>query len=339
MDVEITRLQLLAAELERAAEDPELVTRVFERADLTPAQLSAAEARISAQTEASFIRHACDVLGDITFAAKAGLRVTSASSLAAYISKYSRDLKQVMENTIRFHRFIDPTLGFSMDLSGNAATLGLHWKDARFARYHRRTEFLMFAAVARMRTLTGVPLNPIEIRFQHEVGRHEARFSRLAGFPVRFGMEQMEILLPLTALDQPIPTYDPRLREHLMAYGERLLAENGQDRQTLRSRVEGVITQSLPGRIIRAEDAARTLAMSPRTFARRLGAEGTSFRQIVDDLRCDLAQTLLRNQMTLAEVAYALGYADQSAFSTAFKRWTGHPPSSLTARVNHPIQP
>lgn len=155
MDVEITRLQLLAAELERAAEDPELVTRVFDRADLTPAQLSAAEARISAQTEASFIRHACDVLGDITFAAKAGLRVTSASSLAAYISKYSRDLKQVMENTIRFHRFIDPTLGFSMDLSGNAATLGLHWKDARFARYHRRTEFLMFAAVARMRTLTG----------------------------------------------------------------------------------------------------------------------------------------------------------------------------------------
>ncbi|KUJ80574.1 AraC family transcriptional regulator [Ruegeria marisrubri] len=338
MDVEIARIQLLDTQLRQEAPGPEAVARVHELSGIADRDISSPATQVSAETEAKFIRYACDVLGDITFAARSGLQFTSTTTLAGYISKYSRDLRQVMENTTRFHRFIDPTLSFNLHVSGNSASLEASWKDAHFSRYHRRTEFLMFAVVSRIRALTRRRFNPIELRLQHQAGHREGDFSRAAGFPVIFGAEKLEIILPLSALDMPVPTYDPRLREHLLDYGERLMAESNEFRQTLRARVEGLITRSLPGTVIGAEDAARNLGMSARTFARRLNEEGTSYREIVDDLRCDLAQTFLKNDMALAEIAYSLGYADQAAFSTAFKRWTGQAPSAFRIRVERPVR-
>ena len=60
---------------------------------------------------------------------------------------------------------------------------------------------------------------------------------------------------------------------------------------------------------------------------RRLQAEGTSFRKLVDDVRREMARSYLSDpELGLAQVAYLLGYADQSAFSNSFRRWTGQSP-------------
>ncbi|MDA7963304.1 AraC family transcriptional regulator [Ruegeria sp.] len=337
MDVDISRLQLLIQMLDHHSDDPAVTDRVLKAGGLCRADAAPPAQSYGAHHEAQIVRHACDALDDITFGARAGLAFHSTTSVTAYISKYSRDLRQVIDNTIRFHRIIDPALTFQLRDTGNAASFEIDWSDPGYARYHRRTEFLMFAAIARMRTLTQVKLYPLEMRFQHEIGHHAADFEAIGGFPVSFGAERMEIILPLSTLDLPVPTYDPSLRAHLLEYGERLLAERHLPRQKTRARVEGLITRSLPGRVLQADEAAAHLALSPRTLARRLADEGTSYREIVEDLRCDLAQTFLKNGMALSEISYALGYADQAAFSTAFKRWTGQAPSRFRTRVAHPL--
>ena len=337
MDVDIARIQLLTRALDKKANDPGVTDRILEKCDLNREAI-ASQSTYSAHKEALFVRYACDALGDITFAAQAGLMFASSSSLTAYISKYSRDLRQVIENTSRFHGIIDPAISFSLRLAGNFATIEAEWKDATFARYHRRIEFLMFAGLARIRSLTQSNFHPIEMRFQQEVGENSKKFQKIAGFPVIFGAEKLEIVLTLSSLDLPVPTYDSNLRAHLIEYGERILAERRSPKQKLRAQVEGLITRSMPGTIIQADDAAANLGMSPRTFARRLKDEGASYRDIVDDLRCDLAQTFITNGMPLSEIAYSLGYADQPAFSTAFKRWTGHAPSTFRSRLDFPVK-
>lgn len=338
MDVDIARLHLLIRSLDKHAGNSAVSQQVLKQSGINQENNAQSASVYSAQKEALFVRYACDAVNDITFAARAGLNVTSYSSLTAYISKYSRDLKQVLENTSRFHGIIDPAVAFSLRVAGNFAAFEADWKDASYARYHRRTEFLLFAALARMRNLTQMDFFPIEMRFQHEVGSHSADFQKLSGFPVVFGAEKLEIILSLSSLDLPVPTYDPKLREHLFEYGERVLAEQRSPKHKLRAKVEGLITRSLPGAIIQAEEAAANLGMSARTFARRLNDESTTYREIVDDLRCDLAQTFISNGMPLSEIAYSLGYADQAAFSTAFKRWTGQTPSKFKTRVEHPIR-
>lgn len=337
MDVDVSRIHMLIKALNDQAQDQPLVSQVIKNSGLKQEDIAPPATVYSAHGEALFVRYACDALDDITFGARSGLLFSSSSSLTAYISKYSRDLRQAMENAGRFHKFIDPAIVFSLRVSGNFASLEADWKDPSFARYHRRTEFLMFAALARMRTLTQSKIYPIEIRFQHEIGHHEAIYQKIDGFPVVFGAEKMEIVLPLSALDIGIPTYDPSLRAHLLDYGERLLAESQSTKNMVRAQVEGLITRSMPGHVIPAEEAAAHLGMSPRTLTRRLQSEGTGYREVVEDLRCDLAQTFIKNGMTLSEISYSLGYADQAAFSNAFKRWTGQAPSTFKKRVTHPI--
>ena len=336
MDVDISRIQLLIRTLEQRA-SLSVVDQVLENSALTHLDVAPPATLYSAHKEALFVRHACDALDDITFGARVGLEFSSSSSVTAYISKYSRDLKQVLENSTRFHGIIDPALAFSLRVSGNSASLEADWKDPSFSRYHRRTEFLLFASIARMRALTQVQLYPIEIRFQHDVGQRADAFEKIGGFPVTFGAERLEVILSLSTLDTPIPTYDPSLRAHLLEYGERLLSERRSPKQQTRAHVEGLITRSMPGGIVLAEEAALQLGLSSRTLARRLADEGTSYREIVEDLRCDLAQTFIKNGMHLSEISYALGYSDQAAFSTAFKRWTGQAPTAFRKRVSHPL--
>ena len=67
--------------------------------------------------------------------------------------------------------------------------------------------------------------------------------------------------------------------------------------------------------------------MSPRTLSRNLAEEGTSFAEILDELRAALAKRYLRDEtLPVTEIAWLLGYSEVSSLTHAFKRWTGMTP-------------
>jgi AraC-like DNA-binding protein len=83
---------------------------------------------------------------------------------------------------------------------------------------------------------------------------------------------------------------------------------------------------------------ARALGMSTRTFARRLDVEGTTYKDVVDELRRSLALQYLKDPgMSLSQIAWLLGYEGSTSFNHAFKRWTGHSPSAI--RGGKPLPP
>jgi AraC-like DNA-binding protein len=78
---------------------------------------------------------------------------------------------------------------------------------------------------------------------------------------------------------------------------------------------------------------ARRLGMSVRTLHRRLAEDGQSFQSLVSRARREAAETLLRaDDHSLAEIAFLTGFSDQSAFTRAFKRWTGMTPAAFRGR-------
>lgn len=306
--------------------DATLLADILERSGLPGWDCAAESGPVPYDSEVQFVRQACHALDDVTFGARAGISYLNANHVNGYIGKYSRNLREAVENTSKFQRLLGPAMTYSLSGPGNAARLEIAWKDRSYAKFHRHVEFMVFVGIARMRTLTKTQLFPLEVRFDHDVGLVKSSFEKIAGCPVIFGAEAIEITLPVSALDLPIPTYDPSLRAHLMEYGARLLREQKNNAPTLRSKIEGKLMERLPGKILSADEMATSLGLSTRSFARRLASEGLRYRDVVDQLRCDLAETFLRDKMSLSEIAHALGYADQSAFSTAFKRWTGAPP-------------
>ena len=97
--------------------------------------------------------------------------------------------------------------------------------------------------------------------------------------------------------------------------------------------MEQRIVELLPQGGARATVIATELGVSQRTLIRQLAALGTSFSDLLDRLRKDLAlKYVSETDLSLAQVAFLLGYANPPAFSLAFKRWTGRAPMELRQR-------
>ena len=83
----------------------------------------------------------------------------------------------------------------------------------------------------------------------------------------------------------------------------------------------------------RLPQIAQEMQVTPRTLQRKLSESGVSFQQVLDQTRRELAQDYLREgQLALAEIAFLLGYQEQSSFNHAFKEWTGQNPSAFRNR-------
>ena len=97
-------------------------------------------------------------------------------------------------------------------------------------------------------------------------------------------------------------------------------------------RVENAISSLLPhGRVV-VDQVARSLGMSKRSLARRLSDEGLNFTEVLQQLRRDLAVRYLNDpKLQISEIAWLLGFNEVSAFTHAFKRWTGKTPSRMRA--------
>jgi AraC-like DNA-binding protein len=154
--------------------------------------------------------------------------------------------------------------------------------------------------------------------------------SRFFGCKVRYGERRARIVLKAKDLAIPIPTADHRLLKILRQLAEAMLSESGHTGDGLVPKVERLVVDLLPRGMARAKVIATELGMSDRTLSRRLAGEGTSFDEILDRLRHDLAQRYITaSNLSLGQIAFNLGYANQPAFTTAFKRWSGKSPSEL----------
>ena len=107
---------------------------------------------------------------------------------------------------------------------------------------------------------------------------------------------------------------------------------------TLRAAIEKEVEKLLPHGKAQKRRVARALGMSERTFSRRLAIEGTTFGDVVDQLRRSLAlQYLQEPGMSLSQISWLLGYQGSSSFNHAFRRWTGRSPSMARKGVASPF--
>ena len=147
---------------------------------------------------------------------------------------------------------------------------------------------------------------------------------------VEFGADKDEFALNLDARELPLIHADTHLNDLLLKYCEAALADRRGGTSPLRTRVENAISSLLPHGRVLVEDVARSLGMSERTLARKLSDEGLNFTEILQQLRHDLAVRYLDDRkLHVSKIAWLLGFNEVSAFTHAFKRWTGKTPRQM----------
>lgn len=214
-----------------------------------------------------------------------------------------------------------------LQVSGGRATFG-------FAVFHPAAhdlaaayDVLLAAAVTCLRELGGARWNPVAVHFPRErpvdAGAYRAHFR----CGLVFDAEHAAIELPTRDLDRPIAGADPvRLheveREVMRQFDGNLLP---------------LLYRALRTLLIEGDDKVSSLAeqfaMHRRTLSRRLRRQGTTFIAVLDDVRYEVARNLLVDTaLPATRIAYSLGYADGTAFSRAFRRWSGTSPAQWRAR-------
>jgi AraC-like DNA-binding protein len=180
------------------------------------------------------------------------------------------------------------------------------------------------------RELTGLRLVPSRVRMVHQRGEDQrAELANLFGKSLEFGASVDDVAFSRSAADARILSADPYLNKLLLDHCEGALSHRKRA-GTFRASVENAIAPLLPHGKANVDEVARQLAVSPRTLARRLTDEGTSFSEVLEGLRNDLAaRHLAEREFGIAQIAWLLGYQETSAFSRAFKRWTGKAPRDI----------
>jgi AraC-like DNA-binding protein len=141
---------------------------------------------------------------------------------------------------------------------------------------------------------------------------------------VYFRADQNEIIFERAAITAPIENADPDLCDVLAGVAEDMLGVRSSNPV---DRIRLAVSQSLGKSDMGLESVSRSIGVSARALQRRLKQHGTSFTELRREVRQQLAERTLGDpQMTIAEIAYRLGYSEPSEFHRAFRSWTGSSP-------------
>lgn len=194
-------------------------------------------------------------------------------------------------------------------------------------------EASMAAVDAISREVSTGDFAPLAVQFKHaprgDIAVYEAHF----GCPVHFESGRDAILVSEASIDVPNRLGDETIARFFDQHLEQQLASITQE-SNLELQVRRAVAKVLSEGVPTVSSIASELAMSARTLQRRLSEQGQSFQSVIDTSRKDLAQRLLREtDYSLAEVAFLTGFAEQSAFARAFKRWAGQTPRSYRLSI------
>jgi AraC-like DNA-binding protein len=202
------------------------------------------------------------------------------------------------------------------------------------SRYPDATRHLAESVYAGIRVfgswMAGRPLMPHAMRFRHpDPGHGSAEYLRVLGIAPTFGAPIHCAAFDAALLGMPVPNADTSLFPVLFQHAERLLEQRAEQGDGIVARVTGALTRRLPEGDARLAPVAAELGLSARTLQRKLAEAGASFQQVLDAVRFGLAQDYLRRrELGLADIAFLLGFQDQSAFTHAFREWSGINPGA-----------
>jgi AraC-like DNA-binding protein len=306
------------------------VAPLLKRVGLTPEVIAEPEERLSVRNQIALLDEAAIALKDdcigFTLARDFDLREIG---LLYYVMASSETLGEALKRLARYSKVTNEALVFGYR-EGNRLIVSLSYSGVPRHSDRHQIEFCMFAALRICRVLTGQNLVPQHFSISHHRSEGTSEMARFVGTKVEFGADADEFALNIDTRELPLIHADSYLNDLLLKSCEAALAYRRGDMSQFRTKVENAISSLLPHGRVLVEDVARSLGMSERTLARKLSDEGLNFTEILQQLRRDLAVRYLDDRkLHVSKIAWLLGFHEVSAFTHAFKRWTGKTPSQV----------
>ena len=310
--------------IEDAGADP---NEIFENREFARTVFSRAEGFIPCSGFARLLENAATVTGDQAFGLHFGAR-SNPKNIGAlvYAVINSPTVAAAFETAGRYLHLHNEAAEVAFSEENDLGYLSYRLKNLDFDEPRQFVEYGMAVALNTLRVMVGSQWVPREVHFAHKAAEQTSAHLEFFRAPILFACATTAFVMEREFCAQPVPAADPNLFKILRRYLDDVLSHAPREDgllASIRKTIAEVMKDGSPdiGRV------AKTLALSPRTLQRRLKDGGLEFKALVDDTRRRFALEYLKDsENTLTEIAFLLGYSEVSAFSRAFKRWTGATP-------------
>ena len=240
-----------------------------------------------------------------------------------------------------FDRYVDTGITTFYDFGSDRSVFRVELLGVDSSATCHLNEYLLAFTAHALNTATRKQMPVTEVHFQHQRATGADKIENFFNCPVKFGQSNNRLFFASSFLKEALFTGNELLYEILQnalkTYFYAESRELGFVDSVCRELImgsEGLAEQAESDRTGTLDFVAEKLAMSPRTLRRRLKDEGYRFQEVKNLARERQAKHYLGNtRMALAEIAYAVGFSELSAFSRAFKRWTGNTPQEYRSTV------
>lgn len=237
------------------------------------------------------------------------------------------NVEHAIRKNFQYHNLIMNIIQPMIKVKNPLAYLTWEMGHRALAPERHLSESVLALFVSMLRFLTEDQFRLTEVRFTHPCPGNTAEHERVFQAPLVFGQKSNEIVLSKSYLNNPILLANPKIMEGLEQLVQKAL-HRAYALNSWREKVAQILFKALlQGKKTDIETIAQHLAMTTRNLQLKLKEEGTSFRKLLDEVRKEIAIGYLKDENdSICEIALLLGFADQSAFHHAFKRWTGKTP-------------
>lgn len=243
-----------------------------------------------------------------------------ALGIALYVS---RDMNVALRRLIRYHDLINDSGKWQHTTEGDRVVIRWARETGDRLGAQMANEQVLASFVTVLRQVVGNP-QIVEVRFRHTI-EDDAEHRAVFGAPIVYGAAEDAVVTTAATLEMKSAAADPHVERFMVAQIE--AATGGAKPTSHAMEVTRVLGELLPDGLPTIDDVVPRLETTERTLRRRLADEGTTFEQLLTGLQRERAIALLGGTTPIAMIAHAVGFADASAFSRAFRRWTGKSPS------------
>lgn len=315
----------LLAWVESRGEDSTSLRRLLATTDLTDPDVRVAETTVQTvwQTAATLTHDEAIGLHLAEFLPRGAL------DLVEYAFRASASLSAGLERLARYGHVLSDRVAARTEKNGQGLLLLV--RDTANAPLHPgRADFALAVALQLARETTGEDITPLHVCFAHAGPADASEHRRFFHLPVRFGAGSNSMLLSAADAARPLRAADAALASIVRRRLDKALAARARPPAGFSGPVRQLMLEQLGKTALTPDAVARALAVSRRTLSRRLAGEGTSFRDLLDDVRREFACALLQDPtLSVRDVAFFLQYSEPAAFNRSFRRWTGQTPRAF----------
>ncbi|WP_449623167.1 helix-turn-helix domain-containing protein [Robertmurraya sp. Marseille-Q9965] len=267
-----------------------------------------------------------DIIGDME---EAIIKLPTVFETAQYppsvqAAYHARDYRDALKRMARYKEMCPPE-NIRIVEKGESCTIEVDWLDTDQPGPPLLVGTTLAFLLELGRRGTGLPIKASLVEFKHTLNQVQG-LEDYFGCPIQLGAKFNRLTLHRGDLDRPFASYNAELLEILTPVLDQTLEEQ-RGSHSITEIVKWILKRSLTGERLEIQEVASELGMSERTLQRRLTDEQTTFKQLLKEARHERAREYLANPtLDIKEVAFLVGYKDQSSFYRAFHCWEGNTP-------------